>query len=648
MKKGRKNILLGIILFISFNIFFTMFSENLKAPENIPVSKFFEEIDGIQENSKDQVIIFNDGAEIRKEDGKKIKTNLPVFYSIEMINKLKDRKINFDFFSSESQLTFIDKLARFIGWLLSMLPVLFFSYIFIYPLFRKKNDKDKTGFGGAGGGFMDGMNPFGFGKSKAKAIMPKDLKIKFEDVAGIDEAKEDLVEIVDFLKSPIKYQEIGGRIPKGCMLVGEPGTGKTLLAKAIACEAEVPFFSISGSDFVEMFVGVGASRVRDMFAQAKMNAPCIIFIDEIDAVGRHRGTGAGGGNDEREQTLNQLLVEMDGFNENSGIVVLAATNRIDVLDKALLRAGRFDRQIYVNLPDIEGRTKILQVHCKKIRTSPDVILRNIARSTPGFSGADLANIVNESALLAAKRNKKIVTMQEMEDAKDKIMMGSERKSVVMKQEEKELTAYHEGGHALLALHLPETDPIHKATIIPRGGALGFVMRLPTDDRYSNTKIKLESDIIVAMGGRIAEEMIFGAEKVTSGASSDIQQITKIARNMVIKWGLSDEIGMLSYSQENDDKFFVSNSKADLIDKEVKEIIDRCYKKGNKIMKDNIKDLHKLAKNLLEFETLSGDEINSLIKENKPINEQRKLEEERILSEIIKESVFKKRVKKDKE
>ena len=403
-----------------------------------------------------------------------------------------------------------------------------------------------------------GGKAMGFGKSKAKLLTERHGRVTFDDVAGIDEAKEDLQEIVEFLRDPHKFQRLGGRIPKGALLVGPPGTGKTLLARAIAGEANVPFFTISGSDFVEMFVGVGASRVRDMFEQAKKNAPCIIFIDEIDAVGRHRGAGLGGGNDEREQTLNQLLVEMDGFEANEGVILIAATNRPDVLDPALLRPGRFDRQVVVPNPDIIGREKILKVHMRKVPLAPDVDAKTVARGTPGFSGADLANLVNEAALLAARRSKRLVTQHEFEDAKDKVMMGAERRSLVMSEEEKKLTAYHEGGHALLALKLPASDPIHKATIIPRGRALGMVMRLPERDQVSLTREKLKADIVVAMGGRVAEELIFGHEKVTSGASSDIQMATKMAKAMATQFGMSDKLGPLAYG-ENEEEVFLGHS-----------------------------------------------------------------------------------------
>jgi cell division protease FtsH len=462
----------------------------------------------------------------------------------------------------------------------------------------------------------------GFGKSRAKLLTEKTGRITFDDVAGIDEAKVELQEIVEYLKDPHKFQRLGGKIPKGVLLVGPPGTGKTLTARAVAGEANVPFFTISGSDFVEMFVGVGASRVRDMFEQGKKNAPCIIFIDEIDAMGRHRGAGLGGGNDEREQTLNQLLVEMDGFEANEGVILIAATNRPDVLDPALLRPGRFDRQVVVPNPDIGGREKILKVHMRKVPLAPDVDARVIARGTPGFSGADLANLVNEAALMAARNNKKAVGMAEFESAKDKVMMGAERRSMVMTDAEKKLTAYHESGHAIAALHLPESDPIHKATIIPRGRALGMVMRLPEGDRVSMSRAKLKADLIVAMGGRIAEEMIFGHEKVTTGASGDIKMATDVARRMVTEWGMSDRLGPLRYSASEEHVFLghsvaqqknMSEETAKLIDSEVKAIVEEAYEGCQKILTDNLDQLHTLANGLLEYETLSGDEIQALLR-----------------------------------
>jgi len=465
----------------------------------------------------------------------------------------------------------------------------------------------------------------GFGKSKAKLLTERHGRVTFEDVAGIDEAKDDLQEIVEFLRDPQKFQRLGGKIPRGALLVGPPGTGKTLLARAIAGEANVPFFTISGSDFVEMFVGVGASRVRDMFEQAKKNAPCIIFIDEIDAVGRHRGAGLGGGNDEREQTLNQLLVEMDGFETNEGVILIAATNRPDVLDPALLRPGRFDRQVVVPNPDIVGREKILRVHMKKTPLAPDVNANVIARGTPGFSGADLANLVNEAALLAARRNKRMVTQREFEEAKDKVMMGAERRSMVIDDEEKRKTAYHEAGHALVALHCPASDPIHKATIIPRGRALGMVMRLPERDSYSYARDKMYANLAVAMGGRVAEEIILGHDKVTSGASGDIQMATGLARSMVTKWGMSEKLGPLLYAQNEEEVFLghsvartqnVSEATARLIDEEIRRFVEEAYEKARTILTDNLGDLHKIAQALLEYETLSGDEMMALLRGEK--------------------------------
>ena len=492
--------------------------------------------------------------------------------------------------------------------LVSTFPILLIIAVWVF-FFRQMQ-------GGGGGG-----KAMGFGKSRAKLLNEQKEKVTFEDVAGIDEAQQELEEIVDFLKDSEKFTRLGGQIPKGALLVGPPGTGKTLLARAIAGEANVPFFSISGSDFVEMFVGVGASRVRDMFEQAKKSSPCIIFIDEIDAVGRHRGAGLGGGNDEREQTLNQLLVEMDGFSGNEGIILIAATNRPDVLDPALLRPGRFDRQIVVALPDLNGREKILKVHMRNVPLAPDVNPRVVARGTPGFSGADLKNLVNESALLAARKNRRVVSMAQFEEAKDKVMMGVERRTMAMSEDEKKLTAYHESGHALVAIKCPASDPIHKATIIPRGRALGLVMRLPENDRVSMSREKLEADLAVAMGGRVAEEIIFGHDKVTTGASSDIQMATNISRRMVTEWGLSDELGPLKYGEEQGEVFLghsvtqtrsISEDTMQRIDKEVKRIVDESYERAQKILTDNLQDLHAIAQALLTHETLSGDEIKAIL------------------------------------
>ena len=491
--------------------------------------------------------------------------------------------------------------------LLGWFPMLLFIAIWIFFMRQMQ-----------GGGRNGAM---GFGKSRAKLLNEHHGRVTFEDVAGIDEAKTELEEVVEFLRDPSRFQRLGGKIPKGVLLVGPPGTGKTLLARAIAGEANVPFFTISGSDFVEMFVGVGASRVRDMFEQGKKNAPCIIFIDEIDAVGRHRGAGLGGGNDEREQTLNQMLVEMDGFEANEGVILIAATNRPDVLDPALLRPGRFDRQVVVPNPDVLGREKILKVHMKKVPLAEDVRARIIARGTPGFSGADLANLVNEAALQAARKNRRTVSMAEFEEAKDKVMMGAERRSMVMTDEEKKLTAYHEAGHAVVALHEPESDPIHKATIIPRGRALGMVMRLPEGDRISMAKDKLFADLRVACGGRIAEEMIFGAEKITTGASSDIRMVSDVARRMVTEWGLSDKLGFIAYAADEQEVFLgrsvaqqknMSDETAKRIDAEIKAIVDDAYKGAEAILKKHKKQLNLLAKALLEYETLSGDEIKILV------------------------------------
>jgi cell division protease FtsH len=474
--------------------------------------------------------------------------------------------------------------------------------------------------GGAGRGAMS------FGKSKARMLGEDQVKITFADVAGVEEAKEEVAELVEFLRDPGKFQRLGGKIPSGVLMVGAPGTGKTLLARAIAGEAKVPFFTISGSDFVEMFVGVGASRVRDMFEQAKKHAPCIIFIDEIDAVGRHRGAGLGGGHDEREQTLNQLLVEMDGFEGNEGVIVIAATNRPDVLDPALLRPGRFDRQVVVPLPDVRGREQILKVHMRKVPLAENVKASIIARGTPGFSGADLANLVNEAALFAARANKRLVEMDDLEKAKDKIMMGAERRSMVMNEEEKKLTAYHEAGHAIVGRSMPSHDPVYKVSIIPRGRALGVTMFLPESDRYSFSKEHLESQICSLFGGRIAEELVFGAEKVTTGASNDIKRTTELARNMVTKWGLSDKLGPLTYSDEQEEVFLghsvaqhksVSDETAHDIDQEIRAIIERAYKRAEDILKKNLDKLHSMAEALIKYETIDSDQINDIMAGKEP-------------------------------
>lgn len=489
----------------------------------------------------------------------------------------------------------------FLSILISWFPMLLLIGVWIFFM-RQMQGK------GGGGGAM------GFGKSRARMLNEEKNRVTFADVAGVEEAKVELEEIVEFLKDPQKFQRLGGRIPKGALLVGPPGTGKTLIARAVAGEAEVPFFSISGSDFVEMFVGVGASRVRDMFEQGKKSAPCIIFIDEIDAVGRHRGAGYGGGNDEREQTLNQLLVEMDGFEASEGVIIIAATNRPDVLDPALLRPGRFDRQVTIPNPDVNGREAILEVHMKKVPLSKNADAKTIARGTPGFSGAELANLVNEAALLAARRNKRVVGPEEFDEAKDKVMMGSERRSMAMNEEEKKLTAYHEAGHALVAINEPESDPIHKATIVPRGQALGMVMRLPEGDRYSYSLAKMRANLAVAMGGRVAEEVIFGKEYVTNGASGDIKQATQMARAMVTEWGLSEAVGTVDYGDDENSykQVRISGDTSKKIEEEVRRYIEEGYDKAKKVLTEQNDKLHTLAQALLEYETLTGDEIADLL------------------------------------
>jgi cell division protease FtsH len=599
-----KNLIMwGIIVLLSVGLF-NLFQNPQKVDSSsnkVPFSQFLTEVDAgrvveveIQGNNISGVMA----------DGKMFSTFSPNYPNL--VEKLSSNGVSIVARPLEA------KMPSLLGILLSWFPMLLLIGVWIFFMRQMQGGK---------GGAM------GFGKSKAKLLTEAQGKVTFNDVAGVEEAKEEVEEIVEFLKDPKKFSRLGGKIPKGALLIGPPGTGKTLLAKAIAGEASVPFFSISGSDFVEMFVGVGASRVRDMFEQGKKNSPCIIFIDEIDAVGRSRGAGLGGGNDEREQTLNQLLVEMDGFDTNEGIILIAATNRPDVLDPALLRPGRFDRQVVVGNPDIIGREAILKVHIRKITTGPDVKLRTIARGTPGFSGADLANLVNESALLAARKNKRVVTMSDIEEAKDKVMMGAERRSMVMTEDEKKLTAYHEGGHAIVALNEKASDPIHKATIIPRGRALGMVMRLPERDQLSITREKMYSDIAVAMGGRIAEEIIFGHDKVTSGASSDIDMVTKMAKNMVTKWGMSKELGPIAFGENEEEVFLgrsvtqtknMSEETAKKVDSEIKKIVDQGYKRAQSVLNDKIDDLHKLAKALLIYETLTGDEIRDLIlKDIKP-------------------------------
>jgi cell division protease FtsH len=600
MKKMKKNFLIWIIIGFLIASFYNIVvgpSTNVKT-QNIAFSDFLKEL------NKDNVLdvkIKGDLITGNLVDGRKFETYTP--YDPNLIDKLSKKDVKIDVSPTE-------KGSSFLSIILSWFPMLLLIGVWLFFMRQMQSGSGKA---------------LGFGKSKAKMLNEKTGKITFKDVAGIDESKQELEEVVDFLKDPSKFQRLGGKIPKGVLLIGPPGCGKTLLARSVAGEASVPFFTISGSDFVEMFVGVGASRVRDMFEQGKKNAPCIIFIDEIDAVGRHRGAGLGGGNDEREQTLNQLLVEMDGFESNEGVIIVAATNRPDVLDPALLRPGRFDRQVVVPNPDILGREKILNVYLKKISKAPNVNSKIIARGTPGFSGADLANLVNEAALLAARNNKRFVTMQDMEDAKDKVLMGAERKSMVMKEEEKKLTAYHEAGHAIVAINLKDSDPVHKATIIPRGMALGMVMRLPESDRISMPRIKIKADLAVAMGGRIAEELIFGHSKVTTGASSDISMATDIARKMVTEWGMSDKLGPLSYGENEQEVFLghsvtqrknVSEHTAQEIDKEVRKIIDEAYNKSKQIIKKHIKDLHKLAKGLLKYETLTGDEIKNVLKGKK--------------------------------
>lgn len=590
MKKFVESLSLWMGIIILVTLLFGQVALNLGFGSRDEKVQFSEFLDLVEKGEVQKIIIEGHDISGVLKDGTHFYTKAIRYPGL--VPFLRRHGVNFQVASGGGFLSLIFNI------LVSWFPMLLLIGIWIFFMKQMQAGGNKT---------------MTFGKSKARLLSDRNNKITFQDVAGIDEAKEELAEIVDFLREPKKFQKLGGKIPKGCLLIGSPGTGKTLLAKAIAGEAKVPFFSISGSDFVEMFVGVGASRVRDMFEQGKKNAPCLIFIDEIDAVGRHRGVGFGGGNDEREQTLNQLLVEMDGFEANEGVIIIAATNRPDVLDPALMRPGRFDRQITISIPDISGRQKILEVHLKKVHVAPNVDISVVARGTPGFSGADLANLVNEAALIAARRNKKVVTNEDFEYARDKILMGMERKSLVMRDEEKLLTAYHEAGHAVTSLKLEASDPIHKATIIPRGRALGLVMRLPEHDRVSFTRAKMHADLIVAMGGRAAEKIIFGDDKTTSGASSDIKSATYLARSMVTKWGMSEKVGPLLYGEENDPNHHVlSIEMSNLIDSEVKNLVTNALEEATKILKENMDALHRIAKTLLEYETLTGEELSMLL------------------------------------
>ena len=597
MNPNYRNFALWVIIFLLVLALVTLFQGPGQRTDSRAIA-YSQLIDDAEQGRISSVTIAGQELSGVYRDGQTFSTYMP--FDPGMVERLRQKGVQITAKPPSSDTPSI------LAILINALPFLVFLGMWIFLSRQMQN--------GAG-------RAMGFGKSKAKLLTEAHGRVTFEDVAGIDEAKEDLQEIVEFLRDPQKFQRLGGRIPRGVLLVGPPGTGKTLLARAIAGEANVPFFTISGSDFVEMFVGVGASRVRDMFEQAKKNAPCIIFIDEIDAVGRHRGAGLGGGNDEREQTLNQLLVEMDGFEPNEGVIIIAATNRPDVLDPALLRPGRFDRQIVVPNPDLNGREKILRVHVRKVPLGPDVDLKILARGTPGFSGADLMNLVNEAALLAARRNKRIVTMAEFEDAKDKVMMGAERKSMAMSEEEKKLTAYHEAGHAIVGLSVPAGIPVHKATIIPRGRALGMVKFLPEGDRYSMKYKEFTSQLAVAMGGRVAEELTFGKDNITSGAASDIQQATKLAKAMVTQFGYSDQLGTVAYGDNQEEVFLgmsmgrqqtLSESTAQKIDAEVRRLVDEGYETARKILTEKKAEFEKLAQALLEYETLSGDEIRDLI------------------------------------
>jgi cell division protease FtsH len=603
--KGRKplndltkNILLWVVIVIVLLLVFSRYMPTTGQPQDIPYSAFIEDV----KNSRvESVIMQGEMLYGVHKDKSTFKTRNPETDYTALLGTLLKAGVIID--SREP------KPPNFIGQLLlQMAPALLLILVFLYMLRQMQ---------GASGG----RGAMSFGKSRARLLGEDQVNVTFADVAGVEEAKQEVSEIVDFLKDPGKFQKLGGKIPKGVLMVGSPGTGKTLLARAIAGEAKVPFFTISGSDFVEMFVGVGASRVRDMFEQAKKHAPCIIFIDEIDAVGRHRGAGLGGGHDEREQTLNQLLVEMDGFEGNEGIIVIAATNRPDVLDPALLRPGRFDRQVVVPLPDVRGREQILRVHMRRVPLADDVKPALIARGTPGFSGADLANLVNEAALFAARANKRMVGMDEFERAKDKILMGTERRSMVMSEAEKRMTAYHEAGHAIVGMTVPEHDPVYKVTIIPRGRALGVTQFLPEQDRYSFSKRRLESAITTLFGGRIAEELIFGPESVTTGAANDIERATELARNMVTKWGLSDRLGPLTYTEETGEVFLgrsvtqhkqVSDVTAHAIDEEIRRVIEGNYQRARQILTSSLDKLHTMADALMKYETIDEEQLKDLM------------------------------------
>ncbi|MEN8107033.1 MAG: ATP-dependent zinc metalloprotease FtsH [Pseudomonadota bacterium] len=602
MNDLAKNLILWVVIAIVLMSVFNNFGPTTSNTQTITYSEFITEV---QQGQVKRVDIEEHSVEGLRADGSRFKTQTPPD-DPKMVDDLLNNNVEVNVKSPNQQSLL---MQIFISWF----PMLLLIGVWIFFMRQMQ--------GGAGG-----RGAMSFGKSKARMLGEDQVKVTFADVAGVEEAKDEVAELVEFLRDPSKFQRLGGKIPSGVLMVGSPGTGKTLLAKAIAGEARVPFFTISGSDFVEMFVGVGASRVRDMFEQAKKHAPCIIFIDEIDAVGRHRGAGLGGGHDEREQTLNQLLVEMDGFEGNEGVIVIAATNRPDVLDPALLRPGRFDRQVVVPLPDVRGREHILKVHMRKVPIADNVKASVIARGTPGFSGADLANLVNEAALFAARANKRLVEMEDMEKAKDKIMMGTERKSMVMSEEEKKLTAYHEAGHAIVGRLMPTHDPVYKVSIIPRGRALGVTMFLPEQDRYSFSKEHLESQICSLFGGRIAEELVFGADKVTTGASNDIQRTTELARNMVTKWGLSEKLGPLTYSDEQEEIFLghsvaqhknVSDETAHDIDKEIRSIINTAYARAESILQENIDKLHSMADALIKYETIDSDQIDDIMSGKPP-------------------------------